>query len=356
MKILLLNDERWDSGITSYFIQVGRLLSANGNRVVMGVRDGERPHQLAKEAGVESVRVESAFDLLKLLRRSPWDVVNPHTGRTHTWAWMVKKWMSRGKDVALIRTRGDARPLKLHPLAKRLYRETNAVIAASDHIRRYYEMGLGLNEEELRTIYPSVDVDPRPSDLPHKVVGILGRLDPVKGHTVFLEAAAKVLKVESTVKFMIAGKDAGVSSGLLANHARQLGIEKSVRFLGYQPSARAFIRTCGVGVISSLGSEEVSRACLEWMAEGRPVVGTVVGCLPEIIEPQETGLLVPANDSFALAESVLKFVQQPSLAEKWGKAGWRLAQRRFSPTIQTEKTFRIFNWALERARNGSHGR
>lgn len=346
LRILQLNDEPWDSGITAYFLQISKILKEDGHDVVLGVRPGKKPDTRAREMDLRTLPVSSFIDVVRVFRGRPWDVVNVHTGRTHTWAVLARLLLGHRANFPVIRTRGDSRPLKTTFLNRFVYQRTRAVIAASDHVRRQYESGFRFNEEEARTIYPSVFPEEIITSLPENVVGILGRLDPVKGHTAFLEAAAKVLRQAPDVQFLIGGKEAGVSVDILKNHVRELGIEKSVQFLGFQPSIEEFMKRCTMGVIASLGSEEVSRVCLEWMAASRPVVGTLVGCLPELIEPQETGLLVPPGDSIAMSEAILKLLKNPFLALRWGQAGGELALRRFSPQVQLEKTLRMYDWAI----------
>jgi len=348
MKVLHLLDEPWDSGITAYALQIALILQNHGIDITIGVRSGKKPETLAQSKGLKTISFSSPFQLISLLKKSNWELINVHTGRTHTWSILARILSAQAHRIPLIRTRGDARSLTINPLSRFVYRQTQGVIAASDHVRRLYETGFGFNEEQVRTIYPSVVADAKIQPLPQGKIGILGRLDPVKGHSVFIEAAASVLKKFPETEFRVAGKEANITTQILYNQTKQLGIESQVKFLGFQASAENFMRTCTIGVIASLGSEEVSRSCLEWMGTARPVIGTLVGCLPELIEPNETGFLVPPGDSKAMAEAIIGLLENPGKAVAWGKAGHNLVQRRFSPAIQLDKTLRIYNWVKEK--------
>jgi len=346
LKVLHLSDEVWDSGLTAYALQVAALLKGAGHEVVVGLRGGKTPIKAASGSGLETREVDSIFDLRRVVRED-WDIINVHTGRTHTWAVVFSDLIGkRAKRMSIVRTRGDARPLQVHPLSRLVYRHTSAVIAASEHVKKDYETGFGWGQPKLTTIYPSVAVDHESSAPPVDRVGIIGRLDPVKGHSVYLEAAAHILRSRPQTQFLVAGKEAGVSIQLLKNQATQLGIEKSIKFLGYQDSAQDFMRSCTIGVIASIGSEEISRACLEWMGTGRAVVGTLVGCLSELIEPDETGLLVPPGDALAMAKGILHLLANKTIAETWGKNARALAIRRFSPEIQLRKTLDVYERTL----------
>lgn len=351
MNVLHLTDEPWDSGLTAYALQSARLFHEKGHRVGVGVKAGKKPEAAARSMGLFTAPVDRFDQLFRLLSAEPWDVVNVHTGSMHSRAVaanILGRALPRRRTPVIVRTRGDARDVKVNPSSRWIYRRTAGVIAASGHIRRQYEEGFHIEEDRLKTVYPSVEVDEPWRKPPSNIVGIVGRLDPVKGHTHFIDAAAYVLKENPEVQFHIAGKEAGVTYALLANQARQLGIESSIRYFGHVPSAVGFMRGCSIGVISSVGSEEVSRACLEWMGVGRPVVATIVGCLGELVEPDETGLLVPPGDSRALSRAVLRILGKPDLAERMGRGASALAGRKFSGTRQYEETLSVYEAALRR--------
>jgi glycosyltransferase involved in cell wall biosynthesis len=342
VKILHLVDERWDSGLTAYALMIAELQQKVGEQVTVGVLAGKKAEALAHEKGLVTAPFESALGLRKILKR-PWDVINAHTGRTHTWAVLTRSLSMSGRgSVPVIRTRGDARPLRVNALNKFIYRRTAGFIAASAHIGRQFEDELGLGENRFEVIYPAVTPDAALTAPPPDRVGILGRLDPVKGHAVFLEAAAHLLRTRPQTRFLIAGKEAGLATRLLANQAEQLGIAHAVEFLGYHPDARAFMRTCTVGVIASVGSEEISRACLEWMSVGRPVVATLVGSLPELVEPGESGRLVPPGDGTALAEAIGLYLDHHDTAVAHGRGGWERVRQHFSPVIACDRTEAFF--------------
>lgn len=347
MKIVHLLDERWDSGLTAYALQIARLQADHGHEVTVGVRPGKKPEAAAHRLKLHTAPAYAIPDIWRLLSSQYWDIINAHTGRTQTWA-VLMRGIAGSPRTAVFRTRGDARRVSSGPLSRALYRWTDGVISASAHIGEQYASEFQLSEERVRVIYPSIAADPAASPSEPATVGILGRLDPVKGHSVFLEAAAHVLRKRPDARFLVAGAEANVSIDLLLNQSRALGLEKNVQFLGFQPDARAFMRRCAIGVIASVGSEEISRACQEWMAVGRPVVGTLVGCLPELIEPDETGALVPPGDGGALGEAIVRFLSDPDTAHRTGENARHLIERRFSPERQLEETQTFYRWAIAR--------
>lgn len=350
MKILHLLDEPWDSGLSAYAIDICRLLKQSGHTVRLGVRPGKKPETLAQQKGIDTVPVFSFFSCHRVLHGESWDVVNAHTGRTHTWAYLCLALSTRRSHrPILIRTRGDARPISSHPGTAFIYHRTDGFIAASQHVASQFSTVYPLIQPKMSIIYPSVECQNFfPGSVKPHVVGLLGRLDPVKGHSVFLEAAARVLARIPTATFLVAGPNANIPVSLLENQTRQLNILKSVQFLGFLPSVSEFMSRCTLGVIPSLGSEEVSRVCLEWMASGKPVVASLVGCLPELVDTDETGLLVPPNDFVSLADAIIELLKDPVKAEKMGRQALQVARRRFSQQTMLSETLSAYDRARQK--------
>src|SRR5258708_23952630 len=164
---------------------------------------------MARERGLTVAPFDSILSLIRVLKNQRWDIINAHTGRTHTWAVLVQTFLTpRSKRGAVVRTRGDARPVRRKLATWFVTRRTSAVIAASEHIRRQYQTELGVELERSKTIYPYIEVDDKWVVPPEYRVGVVGRLDVVKGHAIVIEAAAHVLKQKKDVKFIFAGQQA----------------------------------------------------------------------------------------------------------------------------------------------------
>src|SRR5262249_39696997 len=148
------------------------------------------------------------------------------------------------------------------------------VIAAADYIRESYLKSLHLPGQKVVTVYQGIasndfEVEPSPK-VP--VLGIVARLDPVKGHRYLLEAVALLRDSYPTLRVRIMGQEENVKVRDLRIIAERLGIEDRVEFSGFTSSVPEAMAACTAGVIASTGSEAVSRVALEWMAAGRAVV------------------------------------------------------------------------------------
>jgi len=169
-------------------------------------------------------------------------------------------------------------------------------------------------------------------------VGILGRLSPVKGHRYFIEAAAEVLKSFQFVKFLIAGEDAQVKSYRLKEMVKEMGISDKFIFVGWVEDTRKIISLMDIAAVASTGSETIARVALEYMALGKPVVGTEINAIPEVIKDGISGFIVRPEDSRGMAEVMLQLLEDKDKREKFGKASRALIENEFSLDNFVDKT------------------
>ena len=158
------------------------------------------------------------------------------------------------------------------------------------------------------------------------VIGIVARLDPVKDHETLLRAA-KVLKDRGRVfRLVIVG--GGDRLPLLETLASELGITNLVHFAGQLPHRPNPHTVFDISVLCST-AEGFPNSVLEAMAAGRPVVATRVGGIPDAVEDQRTGLLVPASDEKALADALDALLTDERRRQALGDAGRELARERY---------------------------
>lgn len=112
-------------------------------------------------------------------------------------------------------------------------------------------------------------------------------------------------------------------------------------FTGYRTDAAQIVGAADVCVVPSICHEAFSRATLEAMAHGRPVVATRVGGIPELIEDGTTGLLVPPADEVALANAVQRFLTNPAWAVQVGRMARRRAVTYSSHDLQADQLVRV---------------
>jgi len=151
-----------------------------------------------------------------------------------------------------------------------------------------------------------------------KLVGIVARLVPIKAHEVFLEAAVRVRDAEPSTTFLIVGD--GERRDELEAMAHDLGLQRSIRFLGWRGDMRSVYADLDVVALCS-NNEGSPVALIEALAAARPVVSTRVGGVPNVVEDGVSGLLVPPRDPEALADGILSVLRNPDKAAAFGQAG-----------------------------------
>jgi len=297
--------------------------------------------------------------LADLIEERKIDLVNSHQGEGHLYASLLKKLFK--KEFILIRTRGDQRKPKNNIFNLRLnQRWTDGVITTAEVLYKSYLEQLNLDEKRLVNIPLGIDpyyFSPLEKDYDLRnilgisedelVVGILGRLSPVKGHRYFIRAAFEVLKNFREVKFLIAGEDAQVKSYRLKESVKEMGISDKFIFTGRSEDSRKIISLMDIGVIASVGSETVCRVALEYMALGKPVIGTDINGIPEVIKDGINGLIVTPEDSRGMGQAIMELLKDKDNRERFGKAGRLLAENEFSMGTFASKTeefyFKFFN-------------
>jgi glycosyltransferase involved in cell wall biosynthesis len=190
---------------------------------------------------------------------------------------------------------------------------------------------------------PSPSMPALPSRAGGPVISIVGRLQAVKGHRIFLNSARQVLTKRPDARFWIVGD--GELRHELEAITSQLGLTRAVSFLGYRDDACCAMALSDVVVCAS-SYEAFPRAVLEALALERPVVATSVGGIPEAVIDGETGILVPPGDPAALTAAVLRLLDDRQLAQRLAAAGRRLVGQRYTVAAQASALASLYREAL----------
>ena len=158
------------------------------------------------------------------------------------------------------------------------------------------------------------------------LIGIVGRLVPIKNHRLFLEAARSMVDSGNPARFVLVG-DGALRDSLQAL-AGELGITERVHFLGWKQDMVPVYAALDLLALTS-DNEGTPVAVIEAMAAGIPVVSTAVGGVPDVIRNGETGWLVPPGDAPALCRAWLGVLQGDERVESVKNRARREALERF---------------------------
>lgn len=177
---------------------------------------------------------------------------------------------------------------------------------------------------------------------------VVGRLEPQKGHRILLDALPVVQREFPSVRLVCVGE--GSLRDSLEYRAKTLGLADSVRFVGQQADIPAWLALADVVVLPSF-YEGLPLAAIEALAAGRAMVATDVDGTPEIVVPEETGLLVPPGDPGSLAVAISRLLREPDLRLQLAEAGRARVIERFNEVRQVARTEALYELALRRRRS-----
>jgi len=160
---------------------------------------------------------------------------------------------------------------------------------------------------------------------PGEYLLLMGRLEPRKGVDLLLDAFALVTE-GNAVDLVIAGEGSALAA--LREQAARLGLGNRVRFVGrVEGDTKAWLLAhARCSVIPSRVSEAFPLALLESYASGRPVIGTRIPGLAELIAPQQTGLLVPPDSAEELAHALGTAIHERQQMDALGRQARHTAQ------------------------------
>jgi glycosyltransferase involved in cell wall biosynthesis len=161
------------------------------------------------------------------------------------------------------------------------------------------------------------------------IVGVPGTLRPVKGHLFFLRGAQKLCREYPECVFAISGDLSAPFAQNVISRAHDLGIYEKCFFLDQVTDMAAFYAACDFTCVPSV-AETFGRTVIESFASKRAVVAADVGGIPDIIDDECTGILIPYGDDEALAAALRRLVVDQDLRIRLALAGRQMAESRYS--------------------------
>jgi len=228
------------------------------------------------------------------------------------------------------------------------------VVAVSEVVKEDLIKFEGINREKILTIPNGAEESNSSSPLAlgqklrelkldgaYPLIGSIARLVPQKGLEYLLEAGVKVKEEFPQAKFVIVGE--GKLRPMLEKKATEIGFSSHVSFLGWRLDALEILPLFDIYVQPSLW-EGLPMAILEAMAVGKPIVATKAGGIVEVLVDGENGLLVPPQNSQALAEGMITLLKNKFLSKQLGVA----AQRSFRENFSVRRMVRNYEEVYER--------
>ena len=172
------------------------------------------------------------------------------------------------------------------------------------------------------------------------VFAMIARVEAIKGHIYFLEAARKVLEKYKNVKFMICGTGAFLDE--LQKEAENMKLGDNVLFTGYIKDVTSVMNVIDVNVNASYGTEATSLSLLEGMSLAKPIIASCYGGNPELVEEGINGMLFETKNSDMLAEKMLEIIENKELYETLSKGAKKLYDEKYTARINAENVEKVY--------------
>jgi glycosyltransferase involved in cell wall biosynthesis len=240
---------------------------------------------------------------------------------------------------------------------KILYRLSQRLILVARILRSRFDWEV--HDDKFVTIYNGVELNSNPfqssisqiikkefeiSDEQLTIVST-GRIEAEKGQKCLVEACGR-LKDRIKFRLLLIGEVVNEEyAKVCENVALEFGIQDCVAFTGYREDIDKILQAADIFVLPSTG-EAFSRAIVEAMAAGKPVVATDVGGTKEAIENGISGFLVPPEEPMALADKILALATNETLRKKFGAAARKRVEDHFTIERNIQKTEQVYQELL----------
>ncbi len=293
------------------------------------------------------------FKLIRLIRRKKIDVLHAHLYNCGLWGRIAA--VMTGVPVVIYTEQGKCLwKRRRHILFERLANHfTDMRISVSEDIRNLCMERENTPPEKVTFIPNAINVED--FDVPperrvekrkelgleedHIVIGTVARLNPAKALDYLLKAFAVVRDSFPAARCIIAGD--GSERKYLEECSGELGIEEDTMFLGARTDIPELLSIMDVFVLSSL-REGTPVSLLEAVVAGVPSVGTSVGGIPEVIEDEVSGILVPPEDSEKLARGIIKLLKDEDLREEVKRNAYEKVAANYSLTSTSRRIEELY--------------
>lgn len=380
MRILITSNVRWWNAEAAYAATLARELLNAGHKVWVLTLPNSLNETKLRNWNLPIItdiplsssnpwRLWRAYQRLQsLIEEQQIQIVNAHRSEGFPLLVLLRQQL---KSFALIRTRGTTRPLRDHWVNRKLHEDwIEAVIVPAQVIASQLRQVLNLPPERLQVIYYPANsslIDSQGESeaqqsrlecldrlgIPEhcRVIGIVGRIRPVKGQRILLKSFVALRKHFPDIVLLILYRDTNETEaewqGLLQDLAES-NLQQNVYLYGYREDVLEIMRHTDIGVVSSVDSEVICRVAVEFFSVGTPVVAFPTGALPEIVQDGVTGRIAKDKSAEALAEILEWMLESPECIAELGKNARQQSLERFDPNKLLQQTLSVYEKGWQR--------
>lgn len=347
IRSLHINTERTWRGGEKQTLLLLRGLKRLEQPVELICQPGSPMEERAREAGVivHPIAMRGEADLLavrkirRVMKHGAFDVCQMHTSHAHTLGVLARGLRKRPKTIVARRVdfsiyrRGM---LKLNYLKYRFGVDRYFAISAAI---REVMVEDGIPADRITVVHSGVEALPEPHatraeirarhgiPIDAVVIGNLAHLASHKGQPVLIDAFTRLAAERPALHLLIVGDGDERPKLEAARDASEVG--DRIHFAGFQRDVAGYLGAFDVFTMPSL-KEGLCTSILDALRARLPVVASRTGGIPEIVHPEETGLLAKPGDAASLAEQLTRVLDDPAWGATLAEAGEQLVREEFS--------------------------
>jgi glycosyltransferase involved in cell wall biosynthesis len=344
---------------------LARGLAGRGHRVVVATRPNPHWERACADAHVVHAEVpmrsaldlRSAWALARLIREHRIEVVHCQKGRARSLALLAGLTV----DIpVLVLNRGVSFPLDRWNRLGYTTSRVTAIVAVCESIKRGL-VAAGVPAAKIDVIYSGTDLGIFHPGVDGRRIRAelgLGREDVLvtqvgirswRGNDDVLEAMARVCHAVPRARLLFVGAPPP-RIPVLRDKAFRRGIGEAVSVLGHREDIPEILAASDIVVDASYAGAGLTGSLREALAVETPVIGTDIEGHPELILEGETGLLVPPRDPDALAQAILRLLENPTRARDMARAGRKRVEAHFSMAQKIQRIEALYQRLLASVR------
>ena len=233
---------------------------------------------------------------------------------------------------------------------KILMRYSNLVICNSNATQNNLTVRIPELKSKTKVIYNGVELNSENKAVAQKtdfgfnetdiIITLVGRISRLKGHKLLLDVFTNHLIKNENIKLLFVGSPVEGQEQYLdeiQNSINRNKLQTKVKILPFLNDLNGVWAVTDIAIMPSTEAESFGLVAVEAMLEKKPVVGSNLGGLSEIVINNETGLLFDPNSKEALLEALFKLIESPSLRSEFGEKGYERAIKEFSITKHVQQ-------------------
>ena len=360
LTILYLDiNTEWRGG-QRQLLWMGEGLRRHGGRPIFALRSGVPLAERARASNIEVIAIDpliaewgpwTVLRLRRVIKRENVAIVHAQSGHTMALAALA----SAGTRAKIVFARRVTTPLRANRPTRWKYARAHRLISVSragvDGLLR-----AGVKPDRVRVVPSGVPLANAAAPATTELLSgfgvpagaalavLVASLSAAKDPSTFVRAMQVARRDVPALHALVVGD--GPLRDSLATEISALGLDEFVHLTGFRTDPESLEAAASVVVLTSKSLEGTPGVLLDALALGKPIVATNVGGVPEVIEHDVSGLIVPIGDADALGKAIVRVLRDPALAARLS-AGAKARAPMFSIENTVDRTMEVYRELLD---------